>query len=251
MQGGFARKYYTVEIFPVITSPTPNALSEQNATPAVKNVFDYDYEPSAEMHHHAYLIPALHRAFARASLSPETTERLFDLGCGNGALAAHLAAQGYTVTGVDPAEAGIKDALSRYASLPAIADKLSFYIGSAYDDLAGRYGSFPAVISSEVVEHLYDPATYAAELYRLTEPGGVAIVTTPYHGYWKNLVLALTGKMDAHFAPMWHHGHIKFWSEATIRELLEKVGFTLEGFERAGRIPVLAKSMIAIARKPL
>ena len=82
MQGGFARKYYTVEIFPVITSPTPNALSEQNATPAVKNVFDYGYEPSAEMHHHAYLIPALHRAFPRPVCPRKPRNACLTLGVG-------------------------------------------------------------------------------------------------------------------------------------------------------------------------
>ena len=71
----------------------------------------------------------------------------------------------------------------------------------------------------------------------------------PYHGYWKNLALALTGRMDAHFTAMWDHGHIKFWSIATLGELLREAGFADLRFERVGRIPALAKSMIAVARR--
>ncbi|MFN3682011.1 MAG: hypothetical protein ACK4VP_08235, partial [Nitrospira sp.] len=77
--------------------------------------------------------------------------------------------------------------------------------------------------------------------------GGVAIVSTPYHGYWKNLALALSGKMDAHFTALWDHGHIKFWSIRTLRQLLQEAGFSEIRFLRVGRIPPLAKSMIAVA----
>jgi 2-polyprenyl-6-hydroxyphenyl methylase/3-demethylubiquinone-9 3-methyltransferase len=106
------------------------------------------------------------------------------------------------------------------------------------------------VISLEVVEHLYDPRSYTRNLFSLIEPGGTAIISTPYHGYWKNLALALTGKMDTHFHALWDHGHIKFWSIATMTSLLTEAGFSELRFLRVGRTPMLAKSMIAIARKP-
>jgi 2-polyprenyl-6-hydroxyphenyl methylase/3-demethylubiquinone-9 3-methyltransferase len=80
--------------------------------------------------------------------------------------------------------------------------------------------------------------------------GGTAILSTPYHGYWKNLAMALTGKMDAHFTALWDHGHIKFWSVRTLTLLLEEAGFRDIHFERVGRIPPLAKAMIAVARRP-
>jgi len=58
--------------------------------------------------------------------------------------------------------------------------------------------------------------------------------------------LALTGKMDKHFTVLWDHGHIKFWSMATLSELLREAGFQQIRFLRVGRVPVLAKSMIAV-----
>ena len=62
--------------------------------------------------------------------------------------------------------------------------------------------------------------------------------------------MALTGTMDAHFTALWDHGHIKFWSFHTLHALLKDAGFVNIEFYRVGRIPVLAKSMIAIARMP-
>jgi 2-polyprenyl-6-hydroxyphenyl methylase/3-demethylubiquinone-9 3-methyltransferase len=55
--------------------------------------------------------------------------------------------------------------------------------------------------------------------------------------------------MDRHFTALWDYGHIKFWSMITLRELLEETGFIDIKFERAGRVPPLAKSMIAVAKK--
>jgi len=62
--------------------------------------------------------------------------------------------------------------------------------------------------------------------------------------------MALTGKMDSHFTALWDHGHIKFWSIKTLTTLLTEAGFIDIHFERVGRVPLLAKSMIAIVRKP-
>ncbi len=166
--------------------------------------------------------------------------RIFELGCGNGAIADQLTQRGYDVTGVDPSEEGIAQANRTYPGL-------KLYQGSAYDDLAGQFGRFPVVISLEVVEHVYFPRQFAATLFDLLEPGGGAIISTPYHGYLKNLALALTNKMDDHFTALWDYGHIKFWSMRTLRQLLVEAGFVNIRFMRVGRVSALAKSMIAIA----
>jgi hypothetical protein len=57
--------------------------------------------------------------------------------------------------------------------------------------------------------------------------------------------------MDRHFTALWDHGHIKFWSMPTLTMLPREVGFQNILFHRVGRIPALAKSMIAVAEKPL
>lgn len=157
--------------------------------------------------------------------------------------ARHLKGLGYTVSGVDPSESGI-------AMAKAAEPDLALEVGNAYDDLASRYGRFPTVISLEVVEHVYSPRLYAKCVADLLEPGGLALISTPYHSYLKNLALALSGKMDAHFTALWDHGHIKFWSVKTLTELFSEQGLKVEKVLRVGRIPCLAMSMILQLRKP-
>ena len=203
----------------------------------------YEYSDFETNHSHDYLLPAIISELekARAQLHGEEA-RLFELGCGNGSVAFKLTQLGWDVTGVDPSAEGIAQAQAAYPSLKLAA-------GSAYDDLREKYGRFPVVTSLEVVEHVYAPRDYAKTLYDLLEPGGVAIISTPYHGYWKNLAMAITGKLDAHFTALRDHGHIKFWSEKTLTRLLVETGLAPPRFLKVGRIPALAKSMIAVTRK--
>lgn len=199
---------------------------------------EYVYHSADEVDAHKILHPALLQIVREVK-----PRRVFDLGCGNGSTAKFISKEVETVVGIDASESAITHANRAYP-------ELKLEIGSAYDDLPAKYGTYDMVISLEVVEHLYDPRAYARNLFNLLEPGGVAVVSTPYHGYWKNLALALTGKMDAHFWALWDGGHIKFWSIRTLSALLAEKGFEIIRFERVGRIPVLAKSMIAVARRP-
>lgn len=119
-----------------------------------------------------------------------------------------------------------------------------------YDDLLELFGKpFDAIVSLEVVEHLYDPTTFAQRMYQALKPGGRLIISTPYHGWLKNVVIALRGKHDHHFNPLIVGGHIKFWSRSTLSRLLTAAGFEIERFTGAGRLPYLWKSMILTARK--
>lgn len=191
--------------------------------------------------YHEYLLPVFFRILDGIQLS-SYDRKVFDLGCGNGATAVALEEKGYSVVGVDPSERGIRQAKSAHP-------ELRLYQGSAYNNLASQYGQFPVVVSLEVVEHIFFPRKYANCLWGLLKPGGVAIVSTPYHGYWKNLAYAITGRMNAHFKPLWDYGHIKFWSFKSLRTLLLEAEFKSVSFRRVGRVPPLAKSMIAIASK--
>jgi 2-polyprenyl-3-methyl-5-hydroxy-6-metoxy-1,4-benzoquinol methylase len=144
---------------------------------------------------------------------------------------------GITATGVDTSESGVAQA--RRVGINA-------HVGSAYDDLASTYGTFPLVVSLEVIEHCIDPRAFAKTLISLIAPGGVGVLSTPYHGYLKNLALAITGKMDSHFTALWDGGHIKFFSIRTLDTLLREAGAGSVSHHRIGRIPPLAKSMMAV-----
>ena len=111
-------------------------------------------------------------------------------------------------------------------------------------------GRCDAVISTEVIEHVFLPRIFARHCYDLLKPDGLLILSTPYHGYLKNLPLAICGKLDRHFTALWDYGHVKFWSRQTLSQLLREVGFQVTEFKGAGRVPYLWKSMVVVATKP-
>ena len=203
------------------------------------NISGYRYDDNKLNASHDYLLPAVKAILVNQFPS---CQRIFELGCGNGSVANALSKFGIEVTGVDASEEGIAQAHQSYPDL-------NLHLGSAYDDLRNQYGQFPIVLSLEVVEHLYFPRKFAKTIYDLLEPGGTAIISTPYHGYWKNVAMALTGTMDAHFTALWDHGHIKFFSIKTLTLLMQEAGFREISFSLVGRIPFLAKSMIAVVKK--
>jgi hypothetical protein len=81
-----------------------------------------------------------------------------------------------------------------------------------------------------------------------TSKNGELIISTPYHGSWKNLSLAILGKWDSHHEQTWHGGHINFWSKKTLTKLLTKKGFTVTEFKGWGTIPYFWKSVIIKAK---
>jgi 2-polyprenyl-3-methyl-5-hydroxy-6-metoxy-1,4-benzoquinol methylase len=175
---------------------------------------------------------------------PKSPAQVCDAGCGNGAFADHLANLGYEVVGFDSSVSGISIAEARESQARFVRFDLEDEVG---DNLKDR---FDAVTSLEVIEHLYSPRRLVEVAFELLRPGGVFVVTTPYHGYWKNMALAVTGGMDRHFSVLWDHGHIKFFSVKTLRVLLTQQGFQTIEFRFAGRLPFLWKSMIARCVKP-
>lgn len=199
---------------------------------------EYRYNDSGLNPSHEYLLPTVKKILSSAKPS-----RVIDIGCGNGSAASFLTALGHEVTGVDASESGITQARENFPNI-------RFEQLSAYSDLGTAYGKFSAVIALEIIEHLYSPRQFMETVTNTLEPGGIAIISTPYHGYIKNLALAITGKLDAHFTALWEGGHIKFWSIRTLSTLIEDVGLIVDSIYRVGRIPPLAKSMILVARKP-
>ena len=174
--------------------------------------------------------------------SQSKARRVFELGCGNGAFADVLINRGYDYTGIDSSGSGVSIARRQNPGS-------SFDVFDINDDLVGRFGTFPIVLGLEVIEHCMSPVTFVRRFLEVMEPGGLGIISTPYHGYLKNVLIAVTNRFDAHVSPLWEGGHVKFFSKQTLSQLLAENGATDIAITTAGRIPPLAKSMIAVFRK--
>ncbi len=198
----------------------------------------YGWNSAESTQDHAYTLPAI------LSLLPDALQgvSILDAGCGNGAIAGKLADMGCQVTGIDFSEDGI--AIARKAH-----PNVRFEVASVYDDLRSVVDEVDVVVSSEVIEHLYYPQRYLENIATIIRPGGAFILTTPYHGYLKNLALSLFNYWDKHHTVDWEGGHIKFFSQKTLSRMLLMAGFSEITFNNAGRLPWLWKSMVCRARK--
>jgi hypothetical protein len=107
-----------------------------------------------------------------------------------------------------------------------------------------------AVVSTEVVEHLYAPRPYARRCFEAVRRGGRFVCTTPYHGYLKNLAISVCGKWDSHVNPWWDGGHIKLWSRRSLSRLLTETGFRNLQFAGVGRVSRLWMSMAVAGDRP-
>lgn len=97
--------------------------------------------------------------------------RVLDAGCGEGYGAEMLAERAREVVGVDVETAVVDRAAARYSRARFEAANL---VALPYAD-----GSFDAVVSLQVIEHLQGPLDFLAECRRVLTPEGVLILSTP------------------------------------------------------------------------
>jgi 2-polyprenyl-3-methyl-5-hydroxy-6-metoxy-1,4-benzoquinol methylase len=176
-------------------------------------------------------------------LNKDKNHCILDLGCGNGHLVNYLLAKGFNVFGTDASEKGIAIARQTNPDRFFVQDLAT---GRLPNELANY--NFDTIISTEVIEHLFDPGGFISFCKQTLNGKGELIISTPYHGYLKNLGISIFNKWDTHFSPGWHGGHIKFWSPATLSHVLTNSGFTVTNFKGCGRVPYFWKSMIIKAK---
>lgn len=199
---------------------------------------DYGFHNSKATHNLGYqLTPLL------GLLDKSKNKCIIDLGCGNGYLVNYLIEQGYNAYGTDASEKGIVIAKKTNNDHFYVQDLSSDKLPAPLQNIL-----FDTIISTEVVEHLYDPESFMQFCRNNLQPNGEIIITTPYHGYLKNLMLSIFNKWDSHMDPFWLGGHIKLWSKKTLSKLLTDKGFTIVSFTGCGRLPYFWKSMIIKAR---
>jgi SAM-dependent methyltransferase len=145
---------------------------------------------------------------------PATTP-VIEVGCGDASFTTDLAKHFSSVVAIDISEGQIAENTRNF---PGIAFQ--------QHDVSQRFpfadGSFEVVWCSEVLEHLFDPEFALREMHRILKPGGRLLVTVPYHGTFKNVLIALF-KWDVHFAPS--NPHIRFYTNSSLSRIAAKAGF--------------------------
>lgn len=153
-------------------------------------------------------------------LLPETRGQLLDVGAGDGTLAARLRDEAFDVKAVDLFTTDFRPTgiEIRSANLNA---------GIPFGD-----GEFAAVVATEVIEHLENPWHFVRELYRITKPGGVAVISTPnLANVYTRLWFALTGRLynflESAYQGIGHITPVYLWN----LERMAEAKFDLEAVE--------------------
>lgn len=134
--------------------------------------------------------------------------RLLDVGCGDGQALEILADLGWLVSGVE---------VDPDAVAAARARGLEIRHGTLTDAGLGE-GSFDAVTSSHVIEHVHDCAAFLSESRRVLKPGGRLVVVTPNA---RAMLLERHGKNWHGLHPPYH---LLLFTAESLRSLAQKVG---------------------------
>jgi 2-polyprenyl-3-methyl-5-hydroxy-6-metoxy-1,4-benzoquinol methylase len=170
-------------------------------------------------------------------------KHVLDLGCGNGALARLLSQAGFRVTACDVDRKGIEIASE-------VDSGVRFLQLGAYDEPSElKESDFDVVVCAEVIEHMYIPGQVPRFARAVLKPGGHLVVSTPYHGYLKNLAISVLNKWDFHHTSLEDGGHIKFFSPKTLAQLLKEEGFEVARLQFVGRFQFFWNGMIVVARQ--
>lgn len=170
---------------------------------------------------------------------------ILEVGCGDASFTKNLAEYSGDVTAIDLSAAQIELNARAYPEIKFLQHDVAERFPFADD-------TFDVIWCSEVLEHLFDPAFALQEIHRVMAPGGLLLVTVPYHGLFKNVLIALF-KWDEHFAP--DHPHIRFFTRKTLGQITVAAGFEdlrtrTCGMGKPLRDLFVATNILLSARKP-
>ena len=180
--------------------------------------------------------------FELQDIPPETP--ILEVGCGDASFTQNLADLSSRVTAVDISTSQIERNARAYPDIKFLPHDVS-------QPFPFATGSFQVVWCSEVLEHLFDAGVALREMYRVLAPGGRLLVTVPYHGVFKDVLIALF-KWDEHFSPT--NPHLRFFTRKTLSRLVATSGFeqiktTTCGMNKPVRDLFIPTNILLTARK--
>lgn len=162
-------------------------------------------------------------------LDPKPNEMILDLGCGDGALTAKIAALGCAVLGADASLAQVRAAAQRGLT--------SIVMDGQRPSLKTR---FDAVFSNAAMHWMKEPDHVVAGVARCLKPGGRFVGEFGGHGNVKKIRAALHDGLRRYGIDPWAVDPWYYPSEQEYAKLLEQHGFNIEYIElipRPTRLP--------------
>jgi len=154
----------------------------------------------------------------------EGPHAILDVGCAGGFLLDAFRRAGWRVRGVEPSRRAVAYARERFG--------LDLFCGPLERYPAGE--PVDAIHASQLLEHVLDPADFAARMAALLRPGGVVFVEVPNE--FNVLQTVLAGRLDK--PPWWvvPRHHLNYFDFESLARLLAGAG--LVEVERLATFPM-------------
>lgn len=140
---------------------------------------------------------------------PRPGARALELGCGAGAYLDQLAACGWTVEGLEPADSPASRCRARGLAVQTGVVESADFPSATYD----------LIVAWMVVEHLHDPAAALRQIHDWLRPDGTLMISVPHVAPWE---LRLGG--EYHYI-LNEPTHLQHFSRSGIERLLRDNGF--------------------------
>jgi 2-polyprenyl-3-methyl-5-hydroxy-6-metoxy-1,4-benzoquinol methylase len=162
------------------------------------------------------------RADYVAALPDNPAAAILELGCGAGATGALALREGKCATYV-----GIE--MFEPMALEAEVVLTAVHVGNV-ETMALPYepGVFDALICSEVLEHLTDPAPVLRRLVSLLKPGGRVYASSPNIAHWRIVMELLRGRFDYEERGVMDRTHLRWFTPNSFRRLFEDCGVEVD-----------------------
>ena len=169
---------------------------------------------------------------------------ILEVGCGDASFTRNLAVHSPRVTALDISASQIERNARAHPGIRFVQHDLARPL--PFPDAA-----FDVIWCSEVLEHLFDPGLALREMHRVLTHGGRLLVTVPYHGLVKDVLIALF-KWEEHFSPT--NPHIRFFTRHTLSKLAASSGWveiqtSTCGMNKPFRDLIIATNILLKARK--
>lgn len=173
------------------------------------------------------------------------SERLLDVGCGDGQLLYTLRSRAKELFGLELARNRAEAARSQLAKVGATATIVEGNIEQGVDFADGH---FDLVVCADTLQFVLDLWSAMTEMSRLLTPGGALIVTVPNVASLRRRLGLLWGRLPATSAGdqgfavgpggLWDEGTLHYFTFATLERLFKKSGILPVrrlGYGRLGR----------------
>lgn len=162
--------------------------------------------------------------------------RVLDVGCASGYVAAHLRAQhGCSVVGIeqDPVAAAVARSVCNQV-----------YVGDALTvEIPEQASTFDVLLFADVLEHTACPQLVLDRFLAHLQPGGRVILSLPNVAYWTIRAQLLLGRFEYQDKGILDRTHLRFFTLASAKQLVQAAGLRIERIQYAGRlihfVPVL------------